>query len=492
MPSRQLFLIMRNTKITIRQYDDRIVFSPVPDCIKEALTIWEKDLNGMRPLEMFAVADTDDGEVCVTYPGFAGRIAEAAFKHGVQFDIVDKRKACIPAGFPAPKLDAMYGFRFSQEALITEALKKDCSGLIGAPTRYGKTTLMVNTLRAYPSLPAVVVAPGVDLVDQLYDDLRGARGIKGREIKKITGTTSKVPSTDGITVCTIDCLEHVDESLPRLLLVDEPHALVTDHRLGLLNKFTKARRLGFGATLKGRFDNRDALITGAFGPVLANRTYQEAVTEGAVCQLNVIFLKIELTPQYFFSRNKAYDSALFLSATMAKTVADICRNVIPKDLQTLIFIANKAQAELYLDAMGDEAELAMAMLFKNKKEREALVAKVKENDIKRCLCTNIFVQGVTFSDLAVLVNCNAGAKYTNTIQKPGRLAEIRPGKKCGVVIDFMFVPPEDYDRKDVKSDTWLMPSKDSAARKKVYKDMGYGIYEVDSVEEMKEVFDSMI
>lgn len=838
MPSRQLFLIMHSTKITIRQYDDRIVFSPVPNCIKEALTIWEKDLNGMRPLEMFAVADTDDGEVCVTYPGFAGRIAEAAFKHGVQFDIVDKRKACIQAGFPAPKLDAMYGFRFSQEALITEALKKDCSGLIGAPTRYGKclgidtklltadydivkvqdvkvgdtimgpdgtartvaalgrgreqsyrivpnkgepftcneshilplkvtggakmggwkkgdivfvtvkeylgksktfkhitklwyaaldfqeaqlpvdpwvvgvwigdgrfdggsrltkpdtavqtgliawaeangytweyaddngkarqalkintadktakgrycsafrqiadmccvdgekripkqyltaarrqrlellaglidtdgsvnngmgyeittkydglsediirlcrglgfrvtrtrkvstiksldfsgeywrmqisgplpdipcrsrkridsvngrvdptltgfavedigeqdyygisvdgpdkmfllwdhlvthnTTLMVNTLRAYPSLPAVVVAPGVDLVDQLYDDLRGARGIKGREIKKITGTTSKVPSTDGITVCTIDCLEHVDESLPRLLLVDEPHALVTDHRLGLLNKFTKARRLGFGATLKGRFDNRDALITGAFGPVLANRTYQEAVTEGAVCQLNVIFLKIELTPQYFFSRNKAYDSALFLSATMAKTVADICRNVIPKDLQTLIFIANKAQAELYLDAMGDEAELAMAMLFKNKKEREALVAKVKENDIKRCLCTNIFVQGVTFSDLAVLVNCNAGAKYTNTIQKPGRLAEIRPGKKCGVVIDFMFVPPEDYDKKDVKSDTWLMPSKDSAARKKVYKDMGYGIYEVDSVEEMKEVFDSMI
>lgn len=481
--------------LKLKQYDDRIVVMGAPQCLKKALTVWEKSLEGMRPLEMFAVADYDGTEVMVTYPGFAGRICEAAFANGFVVDIEDKRKACTSAGFPAPKLDSMYGFRFSQEELLREALSKDSSGLIGAPTRYGKTTLIVNTLRAYPTLPAVVVAPGVDLVDQLYDDLHGPRGVKGREIKKITGSTSKVPSTSGITVCTIDCLEHVDESLPRLLLVDEPHSLVTDHRLGLLNKFTKARRIGFGATLKGRFDNRDALITGAFGPILANRTYQDAVAEGAVCQLNVIFLKVELTPRYCYSRNKAYDTALFLNPTMAKTVADICRDVIPKELQTLIFIANKAQAELYLDAMGDEAELAMAMLFKNKKEREALVAKVKENNIKRCLCTNIFVQGVTFSDLAVLVNCNAGAKYTNTIQKPGRLAEIRPGKKCGIVIDFMFTPPEDYDPEDddgKRGDTWLMPHKDSRARRKVYKDMGYGVYDADNVNELKDIFNSLI
>lgn len=484
-----------NNTVTVKQYDDRVVVMSPPECVKDSLTIWEKTLDSRSKLELFATAEYKGGEVLVTYPGLAGHVCEALCSHGMVPDLVDKRKACIAAGFPAPALDKMYGFRFSQEQLLTEALEKDSSGLIGAPTRYGKTTLMINTLRAYPTLPAVVVAPGVDLVNQLYDDLTGPRGLKGREVKKITGKTrSKDPSTTGVTVCTIDSLEYIDESLPRLVLADEPHALVTDARIRHVNKFTKARRIGFGATLEGRFDNRDILIPGVFGPVLANKTYKEAVAEGAICQLNVIFLKVELTPRYFYSRNNAYDNALFLNATMAKTVAGICRDVIPADMQTLVFIANKAQAELYLDAMGEDAALAMAMLFKNEKERVELVEQVRRNGIKRCLCSNIFVQGVTFSDLMVLVNCNAGAKYTSTIQKPGRLAEIRPGKRCGVVIDFMFTPPEDYDPEDdngKRGDTWLMPYKDSMARRRVYKKMGYGVYTVDTLAQMKDVFNTL-
>lgn len=487
-----------NKTRTLKQYDDRIVLYSPPDCVKDALTIWEKTLDSRSKLELFATAEYNGEEVLVTYPGLTGHICEAMYLEGFTPDIVDKRKARIQAGFPAPALDKMYGFRFSQEKLLKDALVQDSSGLIGACTRYGKTTLIINTLRAYPSLPAVVVAPGVDLVNQLYDDLTGPRGLKNREVKKIAGNTrSKSPSTTGVTVCTIDGLKHVDESLPRLVLADEPHALVTDARIKNINKFTKARRIGFGATLEGRFDNRDILIQGVFGPVLVNKTYKEAVAEGAVCQLNVIFLKVELTPRYFYSRNNAYDSALFLNATMAKTVAGICKNVIPADMQTLVFIANKAQADLYLDAMGDDAALAMAMLFKSEKERVALVEQVRANNIKRCLCTNIFVQGVTFSDLMVLVNCNAGARYTSTIQKPGRLAEIRPGKKCGVVIDFMFTPPEDYEPSDSMSktggsDTWLMPYKDSLARRKVYKKMGYGVYEASDLNELKTIFDSLV
>lgn len=764
---------MSNEKITIVQYDDKIIFTPVPPYLRKALTVMEKTLDSMEKLEMFA----ESGDAAVTYPGFAGMMVEAIMKNGGMPVVVDKRKCRISKGFPAPRLDAMYGFRYSQGELLTEALKKDCSGLIGAPTRYGKclcagtmvvmhdydlkpvqdvavgdmlmgpdgsprrvvglgrgseqayriipdkgepftcnashilslkatggvnpgglengdivnitvseylsstkvfkramklwwaalpfawkvlpvdpralglwlgdinassetesqflesvagiciregekripkeyltssvpqrmallsglvdscscrdngtacelstpyaglsedivrlcrglgfgvtrckkvspiksigfsgeywsmqvygavgsipceelgrmqsdamcsgftvedagiqeyygfeldgndklfmlwdhlvthnTTLMVNTLRAFPSLPAIVVAPGVDLVNQLYDDLTGERGVKGREIRKITGSTSnKVPSTDGITVCTIDSLRYVDETHPRLLLADEPHSLVTDTRLALLNKFTNARRIGFGATLTGRFDGRDKLITGAFGPVLVNRTYKEAVAEGAICQLNVIFLKINLTPTFAYSRNNAYDKALFLNPTMANTVAAICKDVIPAEWQTLVFIANKAQADLYLNSIGEDTALAMAMTM-SAKERAALTAKMRENNIKRCLCTNIFVQGVTFSDLMVLVNCNAGSKYTSTIQKPGRLAEIRPGKKCGIVIDFMFTPPEGME---VDDGEWKRPYVDSISRRKVYKNMGYGIYDAEDMHELKSIF----
>lgn len=480
-------------KVYIKQYDDKIVFTPVVDCIRKKLSIWERTLEGSSKLEMFAETD---GGLGVTYPGFCEVMVRELLMNGYEVEVRDRR-----SDLPDPELKRMSGFRFSQEQLITTALKKKKSGLVGAPTRYGKTTLMINTLRAFPTLPTVVVAPGVDLVNQLYDDITGPRGITGRDVKKITGSTSrKIPSSSGVTVCTIDALEHVDAGLPRLLLADEPHALVTDKRLQLINKFTHARRIGFGATLEGRFDGRDKLITGAFGPILANRTYKEAVAEGAVCQLHVLFLKIELTPKGAYSRNQAYNNALFLNKGMADTVASICKDVIPADYQTLVFIANKAQADLYLESIGHDTALAMAMVMSNK-QREALVEKVRKNNIKRCLCTNIFVQGVTFSDLKVLVNCNAGAKYTSTIQKPGRLAEIRPGKKCGIVIDFMFTPPPDImddikERRsngDMRADpTWLMPYKDSMSRKGVYKKMGYGIHEAENIEELKQLFNSLV
>ena len=40
--------------------------------------------------------------------------------------------------FPKPRLDLMCGFRFKQEELLTTFLNTNCSGLLGAPTRYGK------------------------------------------------------------------------------------------------------------------------------------------------------------------------------------------------------------------------------------------------------------------------------------------------------------------------------------------------------------------
>lgn len=471
--------------VKIVQYDDRLLIKPMSECFRKALTLFERSLEGARSVAAYAEQDG----VGITYPGFAGMLAEVAMRNNILPDVQDRRKCRISAGFPAPKLDAMYGFRFSQESLITEALKKDCSGLIGAPTRYGKTTLMVNTLRAFPDLPAVVVAPGVDLVNQLYEDLTGERGVKGREIRRITGQTSrKDPSDEGITVCTIDGLKYIDEDHPRLLLADEPHSLVTDTRLSLLNKFTRARRYGYGATLTGRFDGRDRLITGAFGPVLSNKTYKEAVAEGAICQLHVIFLRVELTPTNAWSRNQAYSAALFLNPAMANTVATICKNVVPAEWQTLVFIADENQAELYLSFMEDGTALAMAKRM-GPKQRKELVEHMRANNIKRCLCTNIFVQGVTFSDLLVLINCNAGSKYTSTIQKPGRLAEIRPGKKCGIVIDFMFDIPDDLDCNG--GDAWTMPYFDSLNRKKVYEKMGYGVHEVNSMQELKSVFDML-
>lgn len=354
------------------------------------------------------------------------------------------------------------------------------------------TTLMVNTLRAFPTLNTVVTAPGVDLVKQLYADITGPRGIpKGsREVRLICSGKGRTPATTpgGITICSADSLDKCDYQNTELLLADEPHSLVTTTRLDKINAFTRARRIGYGATLKGRFDGRDALIEGVFGPVLANRTYKEAVAEGAICPLAIIFLKVEIPKKNYRDRNTAYSSLLFHNPNIMSLAKRICFEVIPEEWQTLIFIKDENQAEMLLEEMNDEATIAMAKRMTSK-EREEVDRLMKENVIKRCLCTKIYVQGVTFSDVRVLLNLEAGGNNTSAIQKPGRLAEIRPGKKCGIVLDLMFTPPSGASSVEIRSSAWNALCIDSMNRRKAYEECGYDVYTVNNLRELKDTFD---
>lgn len=481
--------------VVFYRYDDVLLFKPILPVLEKAVTIREKKLvpNPPRPPELRIVKRTflakvlrSGEEVASTYPGFMHMLVNVCIENNITFFIRDMRVAQISRGFPAPDFSLMGGFRFSQERLVREALSKDQSGLIGAPTRYGKTTLMVNIMRAFPTLPTVVTAPGVDLCRQLYDDITGERGITGREVKLIcSGSKTRYPSETGITVCSADSLDKCDKGGTQLLLADEPHQLVTDARLERINAFTVARRYGFGATLTGRFDGRDILIPGLFGPVLSEITYTEAVAEGAICPLTILFININISDGYYNSHNTAYNKLLFHNKDMAAVVARICNEMIPEDFQTLIFIKNEKQADLYMPVIGEDTTVAMAKKMSDS-ERQVITDKMRDGSIKRCLCSNIYVQGVTFPDVRVLINCEGGGNNTSAIQKPGRLAQVRDGKKCGIIIDFAFHclserPGCAYDLE-----------RDSEARRTAYLDKGYTIIDAFSFEEAVEKFNSLI
>lgn len=436
--------------------------------------------------KLYTTVQTSVTEYAVTYSGFLSRLLEVCVVNNIPFTVEDLRVAREGRDLPPPRLDLIGGFRFSQEELLKQALLIDKSGLIGAPTRYGKTTLMVNYAKAYPTVPTVVVAPGVDLCRQLYDDFTGPRGVGDREVKLLcTGSKDKEMSYDGITVCSADSVTKLDPGVARLVLADEPHSLVTDRRVAAINKaFPLARRIGFGATLSGRFDGADPLIEGLFGPVLSERTYLEAVAEGAICPLAVIFIDRWLNTPYA-NRDRAYKQLLFENQHMANLAAQLCHEVIPEDFQTMLFIKNEKQADLYRRAIGMDSTIAMAKRMTND-ERERVTNLMRENVIKRCLCTDIYVQGVTFSDVRVLINCEAGGNNTTAIQKPGRLAEIRPGKKCGIVFDFFF---KDANGSLDKASCLV---RDSFNRQLAYTEKGYEVIHVNTVEEAKQRFNELV
>ena len=471
----------------IYQYDNCVIFHPIVPSIEKKLVIYEKSIirNNIEVKKMSLLARQDRGgkECGITYQGFFTYVVAAYVESGYIPIMHDDRVSNERRGtFETPDMSLAYGLRFRQRELLEEGLMKNSSGLIGAPTRYGKTPLIVNTLRVMPNCTTCVIAPGVDLVNQLYYDITEKFGLPGRRVhlchgsKKVKGALQK----GDVVVCSVDSLQNLSPGDYDLVIADEPHALVSDSRIGLVDSFTKARRIGFGATLHGRFDGRDKLITGIFGPILAERTYLEAVEEGAICPLNIIFLDIEVSPKNYRDRNQAYNAILFKNKTIASIVEKMCNSIIPAEWQTLIFIRHEPQALMLRKAIGEETTVAMAKSMTDA-ERAEVTELLRTDKVKRCLCSRIYVQGVTFSDVRVLINAEAGGNNTSAIQKPGRLAEVRPNKKCGIVIDFAFKPMADVES---KNGYWMAPIRDSQNRETAYREKGYGIYHVSNLDQL--------
>ena len=121
-----------------------------------------------------------------------------------------------------------------------------------------------------------------------------------------------------------------------------------------------------------------------------------------------------------------------------------------------------------------------------KVERKQMFEAMQADEVKRCICTDIYAQGVTFPELKVLVNAAGGGGHIASTQKSGRLAQVRPGKARGYLVDFLFecTDGEDDHGQTVRS-AWNHVVRDSAARMKQYKTLGYDVQTVDSITEIK-------
>jgi len=427
------------------------------------------------------LSDNKDCRTIMTMQGFKNEVLKICKKENKQIEFYDCRKT-----FKKPILSLSGGFRLNQKQLFEQLMCKGESGLLKAPTRYGKTIMITNTLKVYPNTRTVIAAPGVDLLGQLVKQL--SELLPDRDIKGIfTGSKNKTQSDD-ITVCSFDSLQKINTDSVDLLLIDEPHAAVSETRAPLLARFQNARIYGYGATLEGRYDGADKLIKGIIGPIHAERTFQEAVVEGAICPIKVYFVKVPFSAWKCTTRDNAYKNLLWKNNYLFQIVSDITKHKIPKEWQTLVFIDQQKQADL-LSHFVHDSEVAIASRLKTK-ERKELFTKMAEGKIKRCIATSIYAQGVTFPDLRVMVNTSGGGGSISSIQKPGRLAQIIPGKDRGYLVDFLFECVDDprNNPSEVIPDNLVMWSQvvyDCFARMKTYKKMGYDVEVVESINQLE-------
>jgi hypothetical protein len=119
-------------------------------------------------------------------------------------------------------------------------------------------------------------------------------------------------------------------------------------------------------------------------------------------------------------------------------------------------------------------------------ERKTMFNQMQNDEIKRCICTDIYAQGVTFPDLRVMVNAAGGGGHIASTQKPGRLAQVRPGKNCGYLIDFLFECVDGEDEHGRQSNSaWTRVVSDCNARLKKYKSLGYNVQVVNSITDIR-------
>lgn len=413
----------------------------------------------------------------VTYQGMIDRVGDNLAAKGVPYVVIDRREP-----MPNPDFSKVHGFWHTQFSTLLKVLSQRRSGILEAPTRYGKTSILVNIMRAFPGLPTVLAAPGVDLLGQLVTELKEA--LPGRDIKGLfSGSRDKFQSHD-ITICSLDSLEKIQEQDIKLLLVDEPHACAAPSRVQNVAKFKHARILGVGATAEGRFDGADIIVRGLIGPTLFKKTFKEAVKEGAICPIVVYMFKITFDPWKCFDRQHAYKRLIFANEQFNALVQQLCW-AIPQEWQTIVFADTAKQIDL-IHLMVQDGVPAIASRM-SKKERAAKFEEMKAGTIKRCIATNIYSTGVTFPDLRCVINAEGGGGSITGTQKPGRLAQKRPGKAAGYLIDFMFVA-KDWENRDDQNfkqdDKWSAVVNDGFSRLRVYKQNGYDIRYVTSVDDI--------
>lgn len=353
--------------------------------------------------------------------------------------------------------------------------------LLGDCTVVHNSIGIINTVRAYDEeVPTVITVPGQDLVRQTWDMVEAC--FPHRHPKWVKSATSK---QSDLIVCSIDSLHHCDRTRTKLLIIDEPHASAADSRIPQIKEFKEARKIGFGATLKGRFDQRDLVIEGLIGPILTNKTYREAVAEGMICPITVIHVDLTFDPWNTEDRNQVMRYLLYQSPRVA-AIARYVSEFLPADWQTLMFIKNEKQAD-YFHAQLQNTTIPVAMDKKlTAKQRKELTAAVKSGEVTRCICSDIYIQGVTFSLLRCLMNLSGGGPYTSAIQKPGRLAEIMPelNKHRGLLIDVTFRPSCNPHKRDMPGQAWRGIEMEGKGRLKVYREIGYDIRTITTFKQM--------
>ena len=429
------------------------------------MTRVERDADGntiMKPEALYSLCEVNGIQSGYVPAGLWSRLHDYLRRSGMSYTFVEDRP-----DLPTPDFDKLdfQGFRPGQDQALL-ALSSSYGGIIEAATGYGKTFLMVQIAKMYPDQEIVMTTARKQVVMTIYERLMAEPSLAG-QVGVICSDKNTGPDFR-IVVSTVRSLWKTNADRCDILLADECHNFGAEEASSSLALFSTARRFGFSASPTGRSDKADLLVEAMFGGTLFSFSYQESVSAGAVVPIEVHVYSIAkgsskdyddpvAVKRHGFWRNYTRNLKIAEVATRHAESGDqvliLCdtidhvmhiKRLLPKAVAVYSNCSKKRYEESYVSkGFTSDPHLTSKGVSKIRKGLES-------GEIKLCVSTMIFKEGIDFTHLACLIRADGGSSDINNTQLPGRLSRTVDGKTIGVLVDFMDVFDKRLRRKSLK------------------------------------------
>lgn len=364
--------------------------------------------------------------------GLVPHIVQLAEHYGVPWELVDGRER-PEDGYPLGSVRMKW--RPYQEGVFRAMMAYE-RGVIDAPPRSGKTAMAARFLDAV-NLPAVMIAPSVQIVGQTFRVLRGHFGEE--YVSRFDGAARPEERDPEKPFCVMTAASALSMSQEwwdtrKVLLIDEFHhaAAETYHRIGVLARNAYYR---YGLTGTHFRTGEDHLAMDA----LASRAIYKIpisylVHEGYLATPHVSFVEIpEDAGRGGGNFKDAYERNIVGHELRNDWVARLASQYLERGVPTLLLVRRRAHADA-LAAQIPGAEIA-------KGGQNVLTSRTvrafNDGEIPCLVGTTVIGEGIDLPQAGALIYASGGRAGVAMLQSYFRPLTACGQKTHGHIVDFV-------------------------------------------------------
>jgi len=387
-----------------------------------------------------------DPAFLVVPAGLYARVVKTLSAYAYPYTFQDLK----PVELPDPNWAAIDEPREGQDMILAKIAA--CStGQIEAPTGDGKTWVIVQVCRMYPTVKIVIVVPGIDVAKTIRDRLIDV--IPAGDVGQLGG--GKRQRDRRITVCVRNSLTKADLDHCRILMYDECHTAAGELTARNLTYARNCKMFGFSASPEMRTDKADMLVEALFGPIIHVTEYAESQKHGNVVPIRVLMQSIVVGPSIVSSNTQTLNRfGIWCNDARNKKIAADAQRFSANGEQIFIAVKTVRHGLELLRHLPDFTFVYAQMDTKMRKqyeqegviasgdhpitsnERERMQEQFEAGTLRKVIAT-CWKHGVSFDHLQVLIRADGLAANIDSVQLPGRLSRLDDGKDYGLLVDYM-------------------------------------------------------